>query len=332
MKIFRNFRKFLVGPALLALLFVPFENAMAVEKLRFAIIPKNLSPFFYQVQIGCVDMARKLGNVECIFDGSKDTNFRMQDDFVSRLLDQGIDGIAISVIHSKFLAEHSLKKAREMGVPVITFDSDLIEDDLKQTLSLRQAYVGTDNVALGREIGRALLAHAPAGGFYSIVSGNRTAPNMAQRLQGLRAVLEGSPWQESIRSPYYVEDEAKWALRVVSYTLNLFHSKQSEVTAIVSLGGWPQQIPEQYRKQITPYRADLVDRNFSIIISDALTSQLELLGEGLASANIGQYPYGMGAMAIEILNDLHDGKTVPEMNFTGVKICLPNRKPMCRMD
>ena len=76
---------------------------------------------------------------------------RSSQDFVT----QGVDGIAISVADADSVIG-VIKQARDANIPVITFDADAAK-------SARQAYVGTDNKEMGRELGRQLIKAASEG-------------------------------------------------------------------------------------------------------------------------------------------------------------------------
>jgi ribose transport system substrate-binding protein len=188
-------RKLILLMSMYFLILLSSNNANA-QSIKFALVPKQTSiDFFDEIAKGCQDAAQKHSDVECIYKGPPTSDFRLQDRIVSELIDQGVAGIAISVINSEYLVANSLKKAKQYGIPVLTFDSDLSQDTLKKHPNLRSAYVGTDNHALGQELARALLEIKPEG-IYALISGNRTAPNLHDRIVGFRDGLKNSNWKE----------------------------------------------------------------------------------------------------------------------------------------
>lgn len=62
---------------------------------------------------------------------SANIDVRAQDKIISDLIDTGVDGIAVAISQSEFLASHSIKKAIEHQIPVITYDADFDPQTLK---------------------------------------------------------------------------------------------------------------------------------------------------------------------------------------------------------
>ena len=127
----------------------------------------------------------------------------------------------------------------------------------------------------------------------------------------------------------YTNDDARWALNAVVRMLQEHAYAPELVDTIVSLGSWPQNLEHRYREAITPYQTQIAKGSVSLIFGDSLPSQLRLLEQGLANANIGQNPYQMGYQAIESLIAIHQGKSTEEIVFTPLVECLPGRQPLC---
>ena len=118
--------------------------AHAADAYKFALIPKGMdNPYFDLSRDGCMAEAKKLG-VTCIYKGPAThepaTEVQIMQDFIT----QGVDGIAISVADADSVIG-VIKQARAANIPVITFDADAPKSE-------RQAYVGTDNKEMGREL------------------------------------------------------------------------------------------------------------------------------------------------------------------------------------
>src|ERR1700729_4225678 len=131
----------------------------ADKKLRFALVPKAMNnPYFDLSRDGCMARAKALGNVECIYTGPIEHEPASQVQIIQDLVTQGVDGLAISVSDAE-AAVGVIKQARDAGIAVITFDADTRN-------SARQAYVGTDNKAMGAELGLQLIKlHAHPGTY-----------------------------------------------------------------------------------------------------------------------------------------------------------------------
>ena len=163
------------------------------QNYTFVVIPKgkcvDAGPFFEEIFEGCQDRAGELGNVryDCFGNDRFPLELMGQDQILANLTLAGnVHGIAISVLNESQVIE-PIAKAVDAGIPVVTFDSDA-------PLSRRAAYIGTDNVAMGRELGKVLNQIRPEGGKYVIVSG--TGPNLLDRQKGVREALRDTAWTE----------------------------------------------------------------------------------------------------------------------------------------
>src|SRR6185369_11958613 len=99
------------------------------------------------------------------------------------LLSLGIHGIAISPVDP---ANQTQLLNRAAGQTlVVTQDSDAPNSN-------RICYIGTDNVAAGRQAGQLVKEALPNGGKIMVFVGVLDAANAAQRYQGLKEALAGS--------------------------------------------------------------------------------------------------------------------------------------------
>lgn len=298
------------------------------KKYRYALVPKaTVYEFYHEAKRGCESAAKQNGVSECIFKGSHKADFRQQDALVNRLLDEGIDGLAIAVINSEYLMENSLSRAKQMGVSVVTFDADLTGDNPQQVLSYRRAYVGTDNYQMGFELGKA-LAHSKPSGNYAIISGNRSANNLNQRLAGARDGLKGTQWREVPRSPAYSDDNKQRAQSMLLHFLEQF-SDSGETGAVIGLGAWPQENTETYRRDVAAFKNLFTAKKLFIINGDTEPHQLDLVKDGLSHVNVGQAPFFMGKIAIELLEKIRKQQSYEEINYTPLSICRKDNVDVC---
>jgi ribose transport system substrate-binding protein len=99
------------------------------------------------------------------------------------LLAQGVAGISISVDD----APHATDVLNSVAdkVPLFTIDSDAPR-------SKRLAYIGTDNVAAGKQAAGEITKALPDGGKIMLFVGTLDAESARERVQGIRDVLAGS--------------------------------------------------------------------------------------------------------------------------------------------
>jgi ribose transport system substrate-binding protein len=102
---------------------------------------------------------------------------------VEDLLAKGVDGIAISPVdpaNQTAMLDDAAQKTL-----VFTHDSDA-------PASKRECYVGTDNVAAGRQAGELIKSVLPQGGKIMLFVGQIDARNAQERLQGIKAIIAGT--------------------------------------------------------------------------------------------------------------------------------------------
>ncbi|KAL7530985.1 hypothetical protein ACHAXR_003784 [Thalassiosira sp. AJA248-18] len=268
------------------------------KSYTFAVVPKRTnSPYWQVVKQGCELRAKRLTkelssgvlqtNVTCLFmgpaEGGPETEAN-QVTIVEDLIDGKygpIDGLALAVVEEPS-ADILINKAVQNDIQVVTFDTD-------SPSSKRLAYIGTDNVAMGRELGRVLIQNNDGGGTYGMVGTG--SPNIRERYQGVRESLANSKWIEAVDSPKDCGGNASLAVEQMSELVEA----NPTIGAIIPVGAWPMFDGENWQ--------EFVDNNLGVItvVGDALDVQIELMNMGYANALAGQLPFEMGKFAIDKL-------------------------------
>jgi ribose transport system substrate-binding protein len=153
------------------------------KKLQLAFVTNNASDFWTIARKGVEKADGELDNVEVNFQMPSEGTAAEQKRIVDDLLAKGVDGIAISPVDPKNQTEMLDGVAKQ--VLLVTQDSDAPD-------SQRACYVGTDNVAAGRQAGEELKKALPNGGKVMVFVGNADAQNAAERFKGLKEAIEGS--------------------------------------------------------------------------------------------------------------------------------------------
>ncbi len=102
---------------------------------------------------------------------------------LDNLLTRGIAGVSISAIDPK----NSTEVLNRVAAKAVLFTTDSDAPD-----SNRVAYIGTDNVAAGRQAADEIKKALPNGGKVVMFVGTLDADNARERVQGIREVLNGS--------------------------------------------------------------------------------------------------------------------------------------------
>ncbi len=298
----------LAGPLFGALL----ASGADAEPLRFALVAKRVDhPFFIQAGEGCAEAARAQGDTCLLLGAAGPTHFRRQNQALEQALDMGLDGIALSVTHSQWLADHALKRASR--TPLITFDSDLGPAERH----LRLGYVGLDNQLFGRRLARLAQHFRPQGGRLCILSGNLQDTNLQERLQGIRRQLGAARdgdrldgengWRELNRCPLYSSDDQQTALLQLATLLD-----GNSVDVVISIAAWPSLQAATFRQRLGELGEHVSHPVIIMTTNEPDAAQLELLDEGLVQAYLDIDSREMGRQSYWMLKRLAQGKTVPK--------------------
>lgn len=152
------------------------------KQVTIAMMPKSKgNAYFVACQKGALDAARELG-VNLIWDGPTDTNPAEQSRIVDTWINRGVDVIAVAVEDRDGLST-ALRRARQKGIKVITFDADAQPD-------ARDFFV---NQATPQGIGYTLMDNAAkvmgGKGQFAVITASLNASNMNAWLKKIRERL-----------------------------------------------------------------------------------------------------------------------------------------------
>ncbi len=323
--------------AVAALLALGQGAQAADKKLVLALVPKNMNnPFFDQARDGCKKAEKDLkGAIQCMYIGpGEHGGGDEQVEVVNDLIAKKVDGIAVSPSNAAAMAK-ALEGAKKAGIPVLTWDSDLLPKDK----ALRVAYVGTKNYDIGVNLAKIVMQLKPKGGSICIQSGGAAAANHNERMQGIRDTLSGTPskespgarltgqngWTEVDGCPLYTDDDFPRSVQQLEDILG----KYPKLDAFVPTGGFPQFLPQAYKRVAEKYKARIDDGSLALVVADTLPVQIDALKAGLSKGQVGQRPFEMGYKAMYFLKDLKEGKTVADPTYTGLDVCTPQNVATC---
>ena len=332
------FKVLLAGAVAGGALFAAMSGASAKDPYTFALVPKNTNnPFFDQALAGCKKAEAELkGAVKCLYIGPGEHGGGDEEaQSVADLVTKKVDGIAVSPANAPAMA-NALKDAPAAHIPVLTWDPDLLPQDK----GMRLAYVGTHNYEIGVNIAKLVQQIKPKGGTICIQSGGAAAANHNERMQGIRDTLAGTKsaqapgtkltgqngWTEVAGCPLYTNDDFPLAVQQMEDILG----KYPKLDAFIPTGGFPQFIPQAYRKVAEKYKSRIADGSLALVVADTLPVQIELLKAGLSKGQVGQRPAEMGYKSMFFLKDIKDGKPAPkDPTYTGLDVCTPETAATC---
>src|SRR5215468_4045059 len=158
-------------------------DGKAGKNLKLAFVTNNSSDFWTIARRGVEKADNELADVSAEFRITSDGTAAEQKRIIDDLTTKGVGAIAISPVdpaNQTALINDTAQKAL-----VFTQDSDAPNSD-------RACYIGTDNVAAGRQAGQLIKEVLPAGGKIMLFVGKLDARNAQERIQGIREVLRDS--------------------------------------------------------------------------------------------------------------------------------------------
>jgi ribose transport system substrate-binding protein len=310
----------------------------AEAKYTFALVPKNMNnPFFDQARDGCKKAeAESNGAFECMYigpgeHGGGDEQVAIVQDLVAKK----VDGIAVAPSNAAAMAV-ALTAAKEAGIPVLTWDSDV----LPENKDLRLAYIGTHNYEIGVNLAKLAQAIKPSGGSICIQSGGAAAANHNERMQGIRDTLAGvksaaSPgdkltgqngWTEIDGCPLYTDDDFPRSVQQFEDIM----AKNPKLDAFIPTGGFPQFIPDANRAAVGKFKDLIASKSLALVVADTLPVQLDQMKEGLSLGQVGQRPFEMGYKTMKAFLEMKEGKPAPQdPTYTGLDVCTPETVDTC---
>jgi ribose transport system substrate-binding protein len=330
-------KRFLLGTAIaFGAMSVAMSGAQAKDV--FALVPKNMNnPFFDQARDGCKKAeAESKGAFECMYIGpGEHGGGEEQVQILQDLVAKKVNGIAVSPSNAAAVAV-ALQAAKAAGIPVLTWDSDLLPD----SKGLRAAYIGTHNYEIGVNLAKLAMQIKPKGGTVCIQSGGAAAANHNERMQGIRDTLSGkksaaSPgdrltgqngWTEIQGCPLYTNDDFPVSVQQFTDTM----AKNPKLDAFIPTGGFPQFIPDANRAAVMPYKDKIASKALALVVADTLPVQIDQMKEGLSLGQVGQRPFEMGYKTMLALEAMKSGKPAPaDPTYTGLDVCTPETVATC---
>ena len=313
-------------------------GAVAKDSYTFALVPKNMNnPFFDQARDGCKKAETESnGKITCMYIGpGEHGGGEEQVQVVNDLIAKHVDGIAVSPANAAAMGK-ALKKAKAEGIPVLTWDSDLLPKDQGE----RAAYIGTHNYEIGVNIAKIVEKIKPKGGTICIQSGGAAAANHNERMQGIRDTLSGEQskeapgtrltgqngWKEADGCPLYTDDDFPRSVQQMTDIL----AKYPDLDAFTPTGGFPQFIPKAYASVAEKYKDKIADGSLALVVADTLPVQMDLMKEGLSAGQVGQRPFQMGYETMNALLAMAEGGAAPaDPTYTGLDVCTPETADTC---
>lgn len=206
----------------------------------------------------------------------------VQSQRISEAVNSGANAILLSASDAAKVTG-AVNEAVDRGVPVMTFDSDVPN-------SKRFSFYGGDDVKMGTQVMEELATQMGGKGKIAIIAGNQNAPNLQNRVKGVRETAAKYPGITIVDAFYHAETPQDAAAEVLR-----MKNAYPEVNGIVMIGGWALFT----RTLLT----DLDPAKIKIVSVDGLPAQLAYVESGLAPVLFAQPTYSWGYVSVKTIFD-----------------------------
>jgi ribose transport system substrate-binding protein len=266
-------------------------------KFTIAMIAKSsTNPVFLAARTGAEKAAQeqsaKTGlDIQVVWLTPPQEDAQVQAQRIQQAVNDGANAILISCSDAGKVTG-AINDAVARGVPVMTFDSDAPQ-------SQRFAYYGVDDVKTGNLVMAELAKLLNGQGKIGIIAGNQNAPNLQNRVRGVKEEAAKTPGIQIVGTFNHTETPQDAAAEVVRVK-----NAYPDIQGLAMIGGWALFTPSLVN--------DLDPKRMKIASVDALGSQLVYVEKGIAPVLLAQPVYQWGYVSVNtIVDKLISKKDVP---------------------
>ena len=265
------------------------------SKKYIAVIAKAVnSDFWHNVNNGVLSAATEY-NVTVTFEGPEnEEDYETQNKLIEQAVKNGADAIVLSAIDYNNSVDTVNAAVRE-GVKVITIDSDVNSD----AVSL---FIGTDNIAAGKEAGKAAVDGLSADSeiIIGLVNYNANTDNGNQREKGFREYISTIS-NARIAASVTAESNEKSATAAAERLLR----QNPRINVIVGFNEWMTLGVGNAVKNLG------LSKKVRSVGFDSNLISVSMLETGEMDALIVQNPFAIGYLGVEKAAALISGESLP---------------------
>lgn len=324
----------LLGVCLVALAAAALPACGGPKEKRVIILTNGNSPFWDACRVGLEEANAKLdlkkAGLKAVLEVNDGTPKGQIDKLRQYASQSDIVAVGISALDAANEAVAAQMRAlKAKGVHVITIDSDVDRDTMRD---VRFAFVGTDNLQGGRELGKCARGIRPDGGEYVTFVGRKAAQNAIERIGGF---AEGAG--DKFKSADSMGDDID--LKKARENVRNAMTNHPNVNTLVGI--WSYNAPAI----VDVVKEKNARDKYTVVVFDAEPIAIEEMDKGMIDAMVVQNPYEMGFQGVRLMKALveKDDKTVKEIlpkhgekdgdiYDTGLKVVVPNEGSKLKAD
>ena len=256
--------------------------------LKIAMIAKSsTNPVFLSARTGAEAAAKELSQklnipIEIAWLTPPGEDGQVQAQRIAQAVNEGANAVLISCSDAGKVTG-AINDAVSRGVPVMTFDSDAPQSN-------RFAFYGVDDIKTGEAVMKELAPLMNGKGKVAILAGNQNAPNLRNRVDGVKREAAKYPGISIVGTFNHIETAQDAAAEVIRV-----QNAYPEVTAWAMIGGWPL-----FTQTLL---TDLDPKKVKIVAVDALPAELAYVEKGLAPVLLAQPTYMWGYVSVQKIVD-----------------------------
>jgi rhamnose transport system substrate-binding protein len=175
--------------------------AFATDKITMQVIPKLIGiPYFASTGEGAKAAGEELG-LDLNYNGPTDASVEGQISIINQAIRRNVNIIAIAATDANAVAP-SLKKARQAGITVVSWDSDVAKD-------ARSFYVeATSSAGMAKGLIESLVQDGLTEGSIAVLTGSATAANLIAYINNMKAYIAANHPKLSIATVLAGDEDA----------------------------------------------------------------------------------------------------------------------------
>lgn len=236
-----------------------------------------------------------------IYEARYDTKKQIK--HLEEMIAEEVDVIIVSPLEPNALVS-TIDKAMEKNIPVIILDRKINSKNFT-------AFIGADNIEIGRNAGNYIVANADEGSTIIEIKGGDYSSPVVERSQGFQQIIDQNPKVRLIKTISGITD----GLDVKSFSEQLDSLQGTQIDYIFAFSD--EMALQAYEAAKSKGR----ENEIGIIGIDGLNGPdggVELVRKGVFKASV-LYPTG-GAEAMKLAFKVANGQNVPKMNILATTV------------
>lgn len=276
--------------------------SVSAYSAEYAVILKTLSnPFWVEMKEGIEKEAKTLGVNVDIFASPSEGDYQSQLQLFEDLINKDYKGIAFAPLSPANLVMPAAKAYRK-GIYLVNLDEKIDTENLQKAKGNVEAFITTDNVAVGGKAAQFIVEKLGAeGGEVAIIEGKAGNASGEARRRGASDVFAKNPAIKLVASQPADWDRIK-ALDVATNVLSRNPNIKAFYAANDTMAMGAAQAVVNAGKQ----------GKILVVGTDGVPEAKKMVSEGKLTATIAQDPATIGAKGLKLLVEAtKSGKQIP---------------------